>query len=129
MRRASFITVFVLSALTACASGGSGDGGDGGTSGGNRNLIVAEELAGVTGSAYEAVQRLRPRWLQTRGGGTDASGNLPATFVDGSPRGDFTALNSIPVTNIRSIRYLSARDATTLYGTGYPAGIIDVRTQ
>lgn len=123
MQRASIVTVFALVSLTACASGGSGGGG---STGGGRNLIVAEDLTGITGNAYDAVQRLRPRWLQARSGGTE---DLPATFVNGQHRGDYQALSSVPVTDIESIRYLAARDATTLYGTGYPGGIIEVTTR
>jgi hypothetical protein len=123
MRRASLATVFVMMGLTACASGGSGGGG---STGGNRNLIVAAELEGITGNAYDAVLRLRPRWLQARSG---QASDLPATFVDGSHRGDYQQLTGIAVTNIESIRYLSAGDATTMFGTGYPGGIIEVRTR
>jgi hypothetical protein len=125
MRRAAFATVLVLLGLTACASGGGGSA-DGGSSGGNRNLIVAEELTDISGTTYDAVLQLRPRWLQARGG---QDSDLPATFVDGSFRGDYRALQSVPLANVNSIRYLSPADATTLFGTGYQGGVIEVRTR
>ncbi len=124
MRRAAFATVLVMLGLTACASGG-GSGG-GGSSGGSRNLIVAEELVDITGTTYDAVLQLRPRWLQARGG---QDSDLPATFVDGSFRGDYRALQGIPLNNVNTIRYLSPSDATTLFGTGYQGGVIEVRTR
>ncbi len=123
MRRASYTTVFLAVALAACASSGAG-----GSSGvGDRNRISAEELADLTGfSAYDAVQRLRPQWLRARGG--DAS-DLPATFVDGRHFGDVNQLSTFNTADILSIRFLSASDATTLYGTGYPGGVIEIQTR
>lgn len=125
MRRAP-IAIFVLTmALTACASGSSGSSA--GSRGGDRNLITAEELANVGASnAYDAIVSLRGRWLRARSG---SASDLPATFVDGSHRGDYQALGSISLVNVQEIRYLDARDATTLYGTGYPGGVINVITR
>jgi len=126
MRRASYSTVFLAVALTACASGGgSGEGSSSSSSGGNRNLITADEL--VTSSAenaYDAIQQLRSSWLRSRSGGA------PAPFIDGQPQGDdINRLRSVSTSTITEIRYLSPSDATTAYGTGFLAGIIDVRTR
>jgi hypothetical protein len=123
MRRASYTTVFLTVVLAACASGGGG----GGSGGGDRNRIGTEELSELTGfDAYDAVQRLRPQWLRARGGDTS---DLPATFVDGRHFGDVTQLRAFNTADILAIRFLSAADATTLYGTGYPGGVIEIQTR
>lgn len=128
MRRLSITNVFLAMALTACASGGGGSGGGSSSSGGgNPNLITAEELASIGASnVYDAVQTLRPRWFRARSSNVN---DLPAAFVDGMHRGDYRDLNAVPVSNVSSIEYMSASDATTRYGTGYPGGAINVRTR
>ena len=89
------------------------------------NVISAEELAEVgTGDLWQAVQRLRAPWLRSRG----AMGT-PVVFLNGQRYGEIQLLQSIPVGDVESARFVSAGDATTLHGTGYPAGIIDVRTR
>jgi hypothetical protein len=49
--------------------------------------------------------------------------------VDGSSRGELDALRQLSIGNIETMRYLSAADATTKYGTGYPGGVIEVTTR
>jgi len=108
--------------LTGCASGGGGGGGDGtGVSGtGGPNRINAQGLETVVQlDAYQAIQRLRPRWLQSRG---TIFANV---FIDGSERqGGLEALKGLPVADIGEMRFLSASDATTRYGTGHEGGVI-----
>ncbi len=51
---------------------------------------------------------------------------MPVVFVDRSRRGEIRELELIAADDVERIRYISARDATTRYGTGYPGGIIEV---
>lgn len=101
--------------LTGCASAGGG-----GSSGGDPNLIVAEELAPLQQlDAYQAIQRLRSRWLLARGGGT------PTLFVNGARRGGGLGdLRSIRAADVAEIEYMSASDATTRFGTNMDGGAI-----
>ena len=113
--------------LPACSTGGTGE-----RTTRNRNLITEEELAPFTqGSAYEAIQNLRPRWLRAdRVVNTRGAGNVhPRLVVDGMPRGDLDQLRAISVNNIREIRFMNSADATTRFGTGYAAGAIEVITK
>ena len=50
-------------------------------------------------------------------------------FVDGMHRGDLDVLNGMDVREVQEIRYHSASDATTRFGTGYPGGIIEIVTK
>ena len=110
----------LATALAACSSGG-------GSSGPRRdpNLITAEELAEYsTLTALDAIRRLRPRWLQSRGQ-TSAQ-----VIQDGARLGDpENALRSMPVSDIEQMRYLSASDATMRYGTNYPGGAIEITSR
>jgi hypothetical protein len=98
----------------------------------DRNLITREELADLpAGTAYDAVQRLRPSWLRSRSATIGRSGqgevSLPAVFADGVYYGPLDTLSRFDLEAVEDIEYLSARDATTLHGTGYPGGIILLR--
>jgi hypothetical protein len=48
--------------------------------------------------------------------------------VDGTVRGELDELRRFNTYNIETMRYLSASDATTKYGTGYMGGVIEVTT-
>ena len=114
--------VLVVGFLSACATGAPGSG-----SASTRNVITAEQLADMNqGSAYDAVQRLRPRWLQGRGVSSVRSGTpeLAQVYLDGALVGGLQALTRISISNIREIRYLDGRDATTRFGTGHGGGAI-----
>jgi hypothetical protein len=50
-------------------------------------------------------------------------------FLDNTRLGDLEQLRTIPTTIILSIHLVSATDATTRWGTGYSAGVIEVRTR
>jgi hypothetical protein len=95
------------------------------------NLITREQLAGLEAmSAYDAIQRLRPTWLQSRGP-TSLSGGptMPRVHINQSRTGGLDELRSIPVTEVERMEFKSASDATTEYGTGYPGGVIEVSTR
>lgn len=112
----------LLLGLGGCATAGAGGAGGGGSA----NVITIEELEAVENlSAYEAVQRLRPRWIQLRGG----SATPPVVFLDGANLGGPEALRSIQASSIQRMVYRDGRDATTRYGTGYGGGVIEVTTR
>ncbi len=124
MRRTRFLSLLAVVILgSACASSGQP-----GQSRPRRdsNLITAEELSGLTvSSAYEAVRQLRPAWLQPRG-----RSPLPAVFRNNSRwGGDPSSLESIRIDSVSEMRFLSASDATTRYGTGFTGGVILVVTR
>ncbi len=94
-------------------------------------FISSEELAGASHlNALQAVQRLRPRWLRSRGPVSTATPAVgPGLFVDGNPRGYGLDLATIPVVDVLEMRFLDSRAATTRFGTGYPDGAILIATR
>ena len=120
----TFVAACGLAALTAgCASGG---GGGEGSTRRDPNLITAEELAQYTNlTCLEVIQRLRPRWLQSRG-----SEQNPVVYQDGSRMGlAEDVLAGISANAVVSMKYLNASDATTRYGTGHGSGAIEIATR
>jgi hypothetical protein len=127
-RRRPLAPVWLLVPLLLTACAGTGERG----ASGSRDVITQEQLQGAdfqSYTAFEAIQRLRPTWLRPRG--TTMTGVRPyaEVIVDGTPYGGLEILRSIRVGDVGEIRYLSAVDATTLYGTGYVGGAIEVSTR
>lgn len=124
MRRLSLASVVLCVVVSACASGSGGGTGAGRSS----SEITRAELAELsTFSAFDVVRRLRPQWLRSRGTANfDGDQMLPIVFVDRSRRGELRELELINADDIERIRYLTSREATMRYGTGYPGGIIMV---
>jgi ABC-type glycerol-3-phosphate transport system substrate-binding protein len=95
-----------------------------------RDRITAEELATVNvQTALEAVQRLRPQFLQTHGGGTTSmtqGKQNVVVYVDQTRMGGPSSLADIPITDVKEIQYLNGPDATQRYGTGHGSGAIIV---
>ena len=122
---ASAIALIVL--LGACGSATTGK-----VAPRNRNLITSDEIVQSNAApAYEAVKRLRPEFLRTRGVTSTHSmqAPTPVVYVDGSLYGALGALNNITASSILSIEYLNAMDATQRFGIGHDAGAIMVVTR
>jgi hypothetical protein len=127
MRQLSFVVIVLVVLLSAaCASAGPPGESRGGTLG--SGTITREELAALRQfNAFQVVRRLRPQWLRSRGvANLDGQQLLPVVFVDRTPRGEPRELQQISADDVERITFMSARDATTRYGTGYPGGIIEV---
>ena len=108
-------------ALSSCASGGA--------TGGQRrnpNVITTAELRQAEGlTAFQAIQQMRPRWLRGRGLRSVFGGAIfPKVVVDETQYREIDDLRSMVVSEIDELRFIGAADATTRFGTGYPAGAI-----
>lgn len=116
--------VLLLAITVACATSGGSRAATGG-----RDVITREEiLAANVSTAEEVVRRLRPEFLRSRGqSSADPNANRPVVYVDGVRAGGPEALRNIAANDVREIRYISAADATTRYGTGHVGGVIEVR--
>jgi len=98
------------------------------------DVITAEEIAksGVN-NAYDAVKSLRPAWLRTRGAistqpDSPGSGGIQV-YLDGVHLGGIDELDNVVAERVQEMRYLSANDATTKYGTGHTQGAIEITTK
>lgn len=115
----------LLLALTLLAAGCATTSAGGAT--GNPDVITRAELDRIEeGTVHAAIVRLRPRWLRPRGQVSMSGQILPSVFIGEGERDNFDRLRTLRVAEVRDLRYLNPRDATTRYGTGFPAGIIFV---
>jgi hypothetical protein len=144
MRTARIAKLGLVLLLAGCASGGGAPAAGGSNSSRPRprpDLITADEIAtkgeGLQ-NALDIVQRLRPQMLRPRAASASTSdGGISggamyasiAVYVDEVMLGNTSNLSSVPALQIKEIRYISASDATTRWGTGYPNGVIQVITK
>jgi hypothetical protein len=83
-------------------------------------------------SAFDAVSKLRPMFLQSRGKLDVAPGTLPAmprVYVDDQYYGEAGTLREIPSSSILSIRFYTAAEAQYKFGRGNEAGVINIFTK
>ncbi len=123
MRRIRLISLLAIVVIAgACASSGGSRGPRR-----DRNLIVATELAELTGAstALQAVQQLRPSWLTPRG-----RSGPPAIYRNNNRWGpNPQALANISIESIEEMRFLSATDANIRWGTSVAGTVILVTTR
>ncbi|HEX4575509.1 MAG TPA: hypothetical protein VH158_10275 [Gemmatimonadales bacterium] len=91
-----------------------------------KNLITVEELSKAQANmstAYDAVAMLRPRWLEAHelarlpGTRTESLRDTPIrVYLNEVNMGDAEYLKTIPVANVRELRWLSANEAASRYG-------------
>jgi hypothetical protein len=92
----------------------------------SRHVLLGDEIqAAAVGTAYQAVARLRPEWLQRRGRiSRDPAAGAVVVYLNGMRQGGVSALDAIAADNILDMEYLSSQEATTRFGTGHGGGAI-----
>ena len=118
------VVLLVLTSLHACATGSTSA-----APAGSGNVITREDLEDLQRlNLYQAVQRLRPQWLQTRGMDSFEQDNEVVVYVDNNQMGGPEELRRLSPIEVGEIRYLDSRQATTQFGRGHPSGAILVLT-
>ncbi len=127
MHRGVWLAAALVVVLGACASGG---GGEGARRGSSDLLTVAELEPWAAQDLYVVVQRLRPRWLQSRKG-MNLTGTYPVSIVvDGARQeGGPELLKAFRAGDVEEARFMSANDATTKYGLAMMSGAIVITTR
>lgn len=97
------------------------------------NILTAEEIVAAEAdqtTAYDAIARLRPIWLQPRGPSSFyATGTeYPALFIDGQSFNDFRTLRTIQANQVADIRFYRPDEAGATFGLrAGSGGAIEVR--
>ena len=134
MRPRNLFLIAVAVTLACAPAPGSATAGTPGAPRPRRSTVLAaEEIRDAnleTGTAYEAIARLRPNWL-TRG--TESNGPLRAesarVFVDGRSYGELESLREFAASQIADIRYYSAAEAGKFGLEGGLSGVIEIATK
>lgn len=97
------------------------------------NEISHQEIrrrGNVDPSAFELIKRMRPNWLVPRGQNSFSAENAayPVVYLDGIRHGNVSALRHITPSDIHRVEFIGTADATTRWGTGHRAGVINIVT-
>ena len=128
---ARMLPVVLIALSFACAPpSSSGAGGEDRKS----QVITQREIstAGMSGSAFEVVSRLRPNFLVSRGQTTisgQSVASYPNVYLDGVAFGDINTLRNIDSAQIAEIRLYQAWEAQTKFGLGNNGGVIAIITR
>ena len=97
---------------------------------GSRNVITQEQLAELPPeyNLYQAIRRLRPGWLRARGPSNMDGAAAIQVFLNNVRVGTADILETRPLDGVLELRFYSATDATTRWGTGVGAGAIEIIT-
>jgi hypothetical protein len=133
--RARVVFAAAVAALSmACASSGGGNGLR--MKSRSQDVIAESEImasASEASNALQIIEKLRPQMLRSRGLGspTDVTGETsrPKVYVDNVSYGDVSTLTNLNSSQVREIRFINSRDATTQWGTGHMGGVILVLTK
>ena len=131
--RRRFLSVAAIVFLTtACASGSTADT-TGALTTRESNVITYGEMSQVPGitTAWDAVQRLRPRFLRNSGPSTFGGGpdNRAIVRIDEVDSGAPEVLRTLAIQSVKEIRYYSAVDATSRFGGMHGRAVIHVITK
>ncbi len=121
------VTLGAVIWLTACAT----TAGTSAARGGDRSFLTAEELRAESPgrSLHDVLRQRRPQWLAKRGPVSLRGSSDIVVYSDGVAVGGPAVLQTISTQTVESVRFLSAAEATTRFGTGHAHGAILVQTR
>jgi len=92
-------------------------------------VLTAADMEAWTGQdLLTVIQRVRPRWLQSRKAVTTSGPQPISVVVDGVIQpGGIQLLRSYRTGDVDEVSFVNARDATTLYGLSMMSGAIVVK--
>jgi hypothetical protein len=94
-----------------------------------RNVLTREQLAATNSdNLYDAIDKLRPEWLTSRGptSATDPTPSQPSVFMNGQRLGRLDSLRQLRLLDVSQVRYWAAGEASARFGMGHPRGVIEV---
>jgi len=118
------VTLIAVLLLASCAPARNAVPGDY-----NPSIISEYELGtSSTRTAYDAIRRLRPNFLnyQPQTSISNPTPPVPVVYVDEQFVGDLNVLNQLLVSQIESISFYKPPEAMIKYGTNRTGGVIAV---
>lgn len=126
MKRLVLVAVAAVFAASCATTGEAGS-----SSSSNRDVVERaelDELGATLQTAYDAVERLRPRWLRERSNPTAGIGanrvDPVVVYVNNIRRGGVSQLRQIQIRSVLRMNYVRPSDATTRYGLNHGSGAI-----
>jgi hypothetical protein len=94
------------------------------------NILTAREIATIdVSTAYDAIERLRPLFLRSRGK-TSLSNirnqQYATVFINGVRNGDISTLRDFPANTVLEVRYYTVAEGAAIFGLQTVGGVINV---
>lgn len=126
-RPRAFMLLFATTAslLVGCARAAT----QGRSSPGNGTTLTQAELARTNaGNLYDAIAKLQPQWLESRGATsvTDATPTGVDVYMNGTFLGKADYLRDVRLQDVSSIKYWDAGQAAARFGMGHPRGVLEI---
>ena len=121
------IGMTVLCVLAACAGAPKGA-----SAGGSGALLTQGQLTATNSSnLYDAITKLKPEWLSSRGpmSATDMTPSSVDVFMNGNLMGKAEYLRQVQLLDVSEVRYWDAGRASARFGMGHPRGVIELVRQ
>ena len=96
---------------------------------GRGTTVTQDELAATnSGNLYDAIAKLRPEWLTSRGptSVTDPTPTAVDVYMNGILLGNVDHLRVVRVLDVSQVRYWPAGEAAARFGMGHPRGVIEL---
>jgi hypothetical protein len=120
----------VSAALAAvCSVAGCAHAAQGGTARSYGPQLTQAELAEANSdNLYDAIAKLRPEWLTSRGptSVTDGTPSMADVYMNGTLLGKADYLRGVRLLDVSDIRYWDAGQASARFGMGHPRGVIEI---
>ena len=125
LTRGLLILSLAATSVAGCASATSGGKSDRGK---GTSLTQMQLAAANSANLYDAISKLRPEWLSSRGptSVTDATPTGVDVFMGGSMLGKGDYLKQVGVIDVAEVRYWDAATASARFGMGHPRGVIEI---
>lgn len=124
-RRALLASLLAMVCAIGCVSAAS----QGQSRSSSLNQLTRTDLAAANSdNLYDAITKLRPEWLSSRGP-TSVSNSTPTSvdiFMGGSLLGKADYLKQVSVLDVSEVRYWDAASASARFGMGHPRGVIEI---
>lgn len=124
-RSVRVVTSIAMAFALGCASATT----QGRTSQGTGNTLTQDQLARTNSEyLYDAIVKLRPSWLTSRGptSVTDATPTSVSVYVGGSLLGKAEALKDVRTLDVAEVKYWDAASASARFGMGNPRGVLEI---
>lgn len=124
--------VLLLVSTTWLAAGCAGATTQGQSARTNDTQLTRSDLTATNaGNLYDAIAKLRPQWLSSRGATsvTDASPTGVDVYMNGTFLGKADYLRDVRLQDVSSVTYWDAGRASARFGMGHSRGVIEIIRQ
>lgn len=125
-KRSLVLAAILCTCMLAGCAGATTQSGSGAA---RSTMLTHDELAKTnSNNLYDAIKKLRPEWLTSRGptSVTDATPSTVDVYMNGSELGGIDYLREVSTLDVSAVRYWDPGQASARFGMGHPSGVIEL---